>query len=1002
MNDGKSIETPLPIDPVPIDPVSKNSLGIYPEVVQVNTRSNKSALHPLVLPNIEPLNINKKDFIELQQNCPTLKQIRDNIHSGEQFKSRNGRSYIFILENELIYRKCVSSCNERDINKLNLVVPKSCRPIVLKLAHDLPVSGHFSNRKTEMKVCNQFWWPGVSGDIRRYCQSCDQCQRMSICGRTPKAPMTPMPIISTPFQRIAIDLVGKISPPSNSGHQFILTIIDYATCFLEAVPLKEITSIAVAEALMTVFSRVGVPREVISDRGAQFTSDLMNEIHKLIGIKPIFTTPYHPMTNGRIEKSHSTLKLILRKLCEKKPRDWDRYLIPTLFAMREIPSDTTGFSPFELLYGRQVRGPLSILNELWCEPAIDDETRNSYQNVLEIRERLEEASELAVSAAKLKSASYKTYFDRKTANRSFKVNDEVLLLLPDSSNKLLMRWQGPYKVVEVKSKLNYVLDIKGKHKLYHINLLKRYFRRATVHNLNIMDEAQTLDSVGIPNNIFVAQICTIDENDENSRIFTPPDNHSCESYSISDDLNRDQHHAIESILTKYSENLSNIPGCTSTINHKIQLKSTEIVCRRNYPIPIHLKPYFDMEVDKMIEMGIIQPSTSNFCSPSVLVKKADTNPIEYRLTQDFRALNAITIFDAEPMPAIDSELYKFANARFISEVDITRAYYQIPLSPESRKYTAFSTSKGLMEYLRLPFGLVTACATYVRLMRRILSDIDPNLSRFISVYFDNIYIATEDFNTHLNVLDALFACLEKHNLTAKPSKCSFACKRVNYLGFIIGDGSIQPQPSKVEAISNMTLPKNKKELRSFLGFVGFYRKFIPNMSDLSATLSNMLKKEAPDKLIWSDTTTESFDELKYYLRSSPILHLPDLNKKFCIRTDASGIGIAAMLIQYHDDMAKPVCYASRKLLPRETRYSTIERECLALVWGISKFDYYLYGREFLIETDHKPLTFLKQFKCSNPRLMRWALSLQMYQFTVIYIPGSENHGPDVLSRCVSE
>ena len=181
----------------------------------------------------------------------------------------------------------------------------------------------------------------------------------------------------------------------------------------------------------------------------------------------------------------------------------------------------------------------------------------------------------------------------------------------------------------------------------------------------------------------------------------------------------------------------------------------------------------------MLEMGIIQPSTSNYCSPSVMVKKAGTNPVEYRLTQDFRALNAITIFDAEPMPSIDSALHKFNNSKFITEIDITRAYYHIKLAPESQKLTAFCTSRGLMEYTRLPFGLVTACATYIRLMRRILADINEKFANNISVYFDNIYITSETFETHVLILDEVLSCLKKHNLTAKPSKCSFLYQKVN-------------------------------------------------------------------------------------------------------------------------------------------------------------------------------------------------------------------------------
>jgi len=188
-----------------------------------------------------------------------------------------------------------------------------------------------------------------------------------------------MPIMTEPFSRVAIDIVGPLNPPSDDGHKYILTLIDFATGFPEAIPLREIDSVSVAEALLVIFSRVGIPREILSDRGTQFTSQLMGELHKLLGIKPLFTTPYHPSGNGRVERFHSTLKASLRKLCVDKPKDWHRYLIPTLFALREIPSDRTGFSAFELLYGRAVRGPLTVLRDLWEDRSIKDDERTTFQ-----------------------------------------------------------------------------------------------------------------------------------------------------------------------------------------------------------------------------------------------------------------------------------------------------------------------------------------------------------------------------------------------------------------------------------------------------------------------------------------------------------------------------------------------------------------------------------------------------------------------------------------------
>ena len=969
----------------------------------VTTRSSakRNVIHPLILPDIEPLKLNKLEFSQLQNNCDSLTNIRSKVITGERVTSRSKREYEFVMLDDLIFRKCVNSPNQIEINKYVLVVPAACRKLVLKTSHDLPVSGHFSHRRTEMKICDKFWWPGLSSDVRRYCKSCDSCQRMSARGRTRRVAMVTMPIISTPFERVAIDIVGPLSPPTRGGHRYILTMIDYATSFIEAVPLKEITSVVIAEALMELFARVGIPREVISDRGSNFTSDLMGQVHKLVGIKPIFTTPYHPQTNGKLERQHAVMKSILRKLCQDKPNDWNRYLIPTLFAMREVPSETTGYSPFELLYGRQVRGPLAILNDLWIEPELDQELRTSYEYVIELRERIEDTAQLAMENSKIKTQMYKNYFDKNSVKRTFKQGDEILLLLPDSTNKLLTSWKGPYSIIAVKSNLNYVIDVGGNHKLFHVNLLKPYVRRATTNCMFLMDETPTLDYLGINSNQLV-NTCVIPSNTEDDvghLYLLDKENNQC-MLNICPELSGSRRESIKAALLPYQHVLSDLPGLTNTLTHTITLNTTGVVCNRNYPIPVHLREAFNDEIDRMLDMGVITPSCSNFCSPSVVVEKQGSDPKSYRITQDFRALNAITKFDAEPMPSIEGDLRKFSQAKFISEIDITRAYYQIPLDVDSRKYTAFATSYGLMEYVKMPFGLVTACATYVRLMRKVFANLPAEASDCISIYFDNIFIATESFEHHLELLKFVFERLSNHGLTARPSKCNFLYSEINYLGFRVGKGMLSPLPSNLVAITEMPKPANKKQLRSFLGMLSFYRIFIPNLANLTAPLSDMLKKGTKEPLAWNSLSSENFDILKNVMVTPPILKIPDLSRQFCLRTDASNHGLGAMLFQYFENIPQPVSYASRKLLAAERNYASIEKECLALVWAVDKFRYYLYGKEFIIETDHRPLTYLQNFRDKNPRLTRWALSLQPYKFTVVYIPGKDNHGADILSRCI--
>lgn len=242
------------------------------------------------------------------------------------------------------------------------------------------MSGHQGSGKTLSHILMNFYWPGVHTDTTKFCQSCDSCQRTIPKGKTRKVPLQPMPTIGAAFSRVAVDLIGPIAPMSERGHRYIFTLVDYATRYAEAVALKRIDAETVAEALVSIFSRLGVPEEILSDRGPQFTSELMGEVSRLLTLRQITTTHYHPMCNGLCEKFNGTVKIMFKRLYIEKPRDWDRYLDPLMFAYREAPQESLGFPPFELMHAHRVRGPLAILKELWTEDRIEPEVKTTYQN----------------------------------------------------------------------------------------------------------------------------------------------------------------------------------------------------------------------------------------------------------------------------------------------------------------------------------------------------------------------------------------------------------------------------------------------------------------------------------------------------------------------------------------------------------------------------------------------------------------------------------------------
>jgi len=294
----------------------------------------------------------------------------------------------------------------------------------------------------------------------------------------------------------------------------------------------------------------------------------------------------------------------------------------------------------------------------------------------------------------------------------------------------------------------------------------------------------------------------------------------------------------------------------------------------------------------------------------------------------------------------------------------------------------------------MPFGLVNAPATFSRIMRRLLRD-----STSLDNYLDDVLAHSGDWQGHMRSLRDFFERVKRANLTLRPTKCEIGEFDISFLGHHVSESALQPKLETVNKVLQAPIPSNKKQLRAFLGLVGFYRRFIPNFATIASPLTDATRKGAPNQLEWNEAQDKAFQELKAHVVNPPILRLPNLNQVFMLQTDASSIGIGAVLIQEDENGVKhPVAFASRKLLPRETRYSTIERECLAIVWGVTKFQEYLYGKEFILETDHRPLQFLGNAQFQNGRLMRWALALQPYRFVVRAIHGRENVGADFLSR----
>jgi hypothetical protein len=375
----------------------------------------------------------------------------------------------FRVNNVLMHRKFNKYPHDGLFYVDRIVVPEVYRPEILRLGHTIPLAGHMGQEKTFERISMHFFWPRLYSEVKNYCATCPQCQLVERKLVNNRAPPNPVKIVTEPFKKVAIDLIGEL-PRSKNGYKYILTLVDYATRYPEAIPLKTTQSRVVAEALVNIFSRVGLPEEIVSDQGANLVGNLMKQLYELLGIRHIKTSVYHPEANGLVERFNGTLKHMLKKFVGREIESWDKYLPFVLFAYREVPCQSTGYSPFELLFGRTVRGPLTAVKHAWVSSKI---SKDYLDYVLETRKRLTQMQEIVHENLKGTQEKQKKLYDRQSFRRLLGLGDKVLVLLPTPGSKLEMKWQGHFIVSKVfENGLNYEVDRgKGRNKNVYIILI---------------------------------------------------------------------------------------------------------------------------------------------------------------------------------------------------------------------------------------------------------------------------------------------------------------------------------------------------------------------------------------------------------------------------------------------------------------------------------------------------------------------------------------------------
>ena len=982
-------------------------------VTRAQKKRDEMVPKPLPVHNIS-VDVTAQKLKQLQSEDSTLAKFVQLANSSDDDTQSQ---YKFEFQEGILVRVYLGEGEEI----VQVVVPQSLRSTVLSTAHDGLLAGHCGVRKTLARVQNRFWWPGVSSDTRRFVQSCDICQKVVPKGRIPDIPLSQMPLIDEPFHRVAVDIVGPLSPMSEDKHKYILTIVDVATRFPEAVPMRSIDSVSVAEALFSVFSRLGFPVEIHTDNGSQFTSDMFKQFLQLLQIKSVRSSPYHAQSNGVVERFHGTLKPMIKKTVQNHPKLWHRYLPALLFACREMKNESTGFAPFELLFGRKPRGPIDFLADSLTDNSPNSQARTVTQHVFELKNTIADMAELAKTSVQDARKVQKYYHDKKAHPRSFSLNDEVLVLLPTSSNKLLMTWKGPFKVVQC-LEFDYLIDVGGKTRIFHPNMLKKYHRRVASSSAVVLTTSegqsvrfseilspeyspvllQSNDIADVevdrfsrsPSVASVAVVMDTDseegQDDNDPGLQTLSSGETFRDVQFDEKLSTQQRGQIQDVFRQYTDVLTSDPGKFNLgVEHEVKLESDKPVFIKQYPLPFQALQTIEKEVMTMLNLGVIEPSRSSYSAPVVLVKKPDGS---MRFCCDYRMLNKVTISDAEPIPDHDSLFAQVSSAKFFTKVDLSKGYWQILVKEEDRHKTAFQTHLGLFQWVRMPFGLATAPATFARAMREL--KLGPNAINF----FDDILIFSSSWDQHLLHVEEVLQKLKTAGFTARPSKIFAGFRQLQFLGHMIGEGTLRPESEKVEKILNISTPTTKRQVRALLGLVSYYRRYVPDFASITAPISDLLGGRATRQISWTPVCQKALEEIQKILSKAPVLLLPDFKHQFTVRTDASSFGIGGVLLQEVDNKLHPISFVSRKLLPRETRYSTIERECLAIVWVINKLSRYLWGKHFQLQTDHRPLTYLKSGRFRNARILRWALTLQEFQFSVLPIPGTGNVFADILSR----
>ena len=452
---------------------------------------------------------------------------------------------------------------------------------------------------------------------------------------------------------------------------------------------------------------------------------------------------------------------------------------------------------------------------------------------------------------------------------------------------------------------------------------------------------------------------------------------------------------VKELITEYDDIFSKDEfdlGRYNGPSHRITTVTKQPLHQKHYRASPRENEAIKKEIDRLLSIGAITPTTAPWSSPVILVKKKDD---DLRMCCDYRRLNSITVKDVYPLPLIDDLLDALQGSTVFTSLDLVSGFYQIPIHEEDKEKTSISTKYGNYQFHVMPFGLCNAPATFQRAMTEVLSDL---LYKSAVVYIDDVNVFSKNIEEHIGHLQEVFLRLRKAGLKLKMTKCHFAKEELAFLGHVVSSKGVAVSPANIEKVRQFATPKNITDVQSFMGLCSYYRKFVSKFSNEIEPLSKLTRKG--QQFTWGEEQEKCFKEFKIRLTSAPILAFPDYGQPFILACDASGHALGSVLSQVNNITKdeRPIAYHSKLFNSAERNYTTTEREMLAIVSSIKKFRHYLVGSKVTIQTDHSALKDILNTQNPTGRIARWINLFSDLDFTIVYRKGKENSNADALSR----